>query len=106
MSHGSERRRSERIAVGLAAEIEGGPLAGPVDILDVNLHGLFVAAPRLPELHERLTFAVVGAGVDLWVRGVVVRRLEFGRRVGFGVQLDPGQTAWEAWYRDLSGGAA
>ena len=98
MSGDHERRRSERISVSLRATIEGGPLAGPVEILDVNLHGLFVAATTLPDLHDRLTFSVEGAGADLWVRGVVVRRLEFGHRVGFGVQLDPGQKAWEAWY--------
>src|SRR6478609_1568331 len=91
MAQPSEQRSSPRVSVGAPTALKWGEqqLAGFIE--SINLSGLYVTAPRLPELGEYvdLVFALPRDGRSFRVRASVVHTRPLGnRRTGFGARFE------------------
>src|SRR6185503_19866516 len=90
--HPSEQRVSHRISLGAPASVRWGieQLAGFVE--SINLAGLYVTAPRTPDLGDNvdLVFALPQAGRHFRVRASVVLTRPIGarKRPGFGARFE------------------
>ena len=89
--HPSEQRVSHRIRLGAPASVRWGieQLAGFVE--SINLAGLYVTAPRTPDLGDYvdLVFALPQAGRNFRVRASVVHtRPLTSHRSGFGARFE------------------
>jgi PilZ domain-containing protein len=86
----SGQRVSPRVPVGVPASLRWGEeqLAGSVE--SINLAGMYVAAPRVPELGEYvdLVFSLQPSGKTFRVRASVVHTLDRNSQSGFGARFE------------------
>jgi hypothetical protein len=86
----ADQRVSPRVPVGVPASLRWGEeqLAGSIE--SINLAGMYVEAPRVPELGEYvdLVFSLPGGGKSFRVRASVVHTLSRHHRPGFGARFE------------------
>lgn len=86
----SEQRASNRVKLGAPASVRWGAeqLSGYVE--SINLAGLYVTAPRTPDLGDYvdLVFALPQEGRNFRVRASVVHTRSLGHRAGFGARFE------------------
>jgi Tfp pilus assembly protein PilZ len=87
----AEQRVSSRVPVGAPASVKWGEQQLSGFIESINLAGLYVTTPRIPDLGEYvdLVFALPRDGRSFRVRASVVHTQPLGnRRTGFGARFE------------------